>query len=134
MTLSRATHEHGLHEALARLKERRQVLSWSRRSDWRSFTHRLSHKVLRIEEAGYRGYDAGTWYGLFAPAGTPPAIIARLNKEMVALGKNPEHREQLAKQGQEAVYSTPEELARYTKSESDKWARVIKTAKIEADK
>lgn len=90
--------------------------------------------IPTLVELGYPGVEASSWYGLFAPAGTPPAIIARLNKEMVALGKNPEHREQLAKQGQEAVYSTPEELARYTKSESDKWARVIKTAKIEADK
>lgn len=89
--------------------------------------------VPTMAELGYSGVEASSWYGLFAPAGTPPAIIARLNREMVALGKNPEHREQLEKQGQEAVYSTPEELAAYVKSESAKWARVIKTAKIEAD-
>ena len=89
--------------------------------------------VPTLVELGYAGVEASSWYGLFAPAGTPPAIIARLNREMVALGKNPEHRAQLDKQGQEAVYSTPEELAAYVRSESDKWARVIKTAKIEAD-
>jgi tripartite-type tricarboxylate transporter receptor subunit TctC len=89
--------------------------------------------VPTLVELGYAGVEASSWYGLFAPAGTPPAIIERLNKEMVALGKNPEHREQLFKQGQEAVYSTPEELASYVKAESTKWARVIKTAKIEAD-
>lgn len=89
--------------------------------------------VPTLVELGYPGVEASSWYGLFAPAGTPPSIIARLNKEMVAIGKNSEHREQLAKQGQEAVYSTPQELAAYTKSESIKWGRVIKTAKIEAE-
>lgn len=89
--------------------------------------------VPTMTELGYPGVVASSWYGLFAPTGTPPAIIERLNKEMVALGKNPEHRAQLEKQGQEAVYSTPEELASYVKAESAKWGRVIKTAKIEAD-
>ncbi len=89
--------------------------------------------VPTLVELGYKGVEASSWYGLFAPAGTPAPIIERLNKELVALGKNPEHREQLDKQGQEAVYSTPDELASYVKSESAKWARVIKTAKIEAD-
>lgn len=89
--------------------------------------------VPTMVELGYKGVEASSWYGLFAPAGTPPAIMARLNKEMVAMGKDPEHREQLLKQGQEAVYSTPEELAAYVKSESDKWGRVIKTANIKAE-
>ncbi len=89
--------------------------------------------VPTLVELGYAGVEASSWYGLFAPAGTPAPIVERLNRELVALGKNPEHREQLFKQGQEAVYSTPEELASYVKAESAKWARVIKTAKIEAD-
>ncbi len=89
--------------------------------------------VPTLVELGYTGVEASSWYGLFAPAGTPAAIISRLNKEMLALGKDPEHREQLVKQGQEMVSSSPEELARYTKAEYDKWGRVIKTAKIEAD-
>lgn len=89
--------------------------------------------VPTMTELGYPSVVASSWYGLFAPAGTPSAIIARLNREMVALGKNPEHRAQLEKQGQEAVYSTPEELAAYVKAESAKWGRVIKTAKIEAE-
>ena len=85
-----------------------------------------------LAELGYPGAQASSWYGLFAPAGTPATIISRLNREMVALGKNAEHKEQLSKQGQEAAYSTPEELAQFVKAESEKWARVIKTAHIEA--
>ncbi len=89
--------------------------------------------VPTLVELGYPGVEASSWYGLFAPKGTPPAIIGRLNREMLALSQNPEHREHLAKQGQEAVYSTPEELAAYVKSESDKWGRVVKAAKIQMD-
>ena len=89
--------------------------------------------VPTLVELGYPGVEASSWYGLFAPKGTPPAIIARLTREMLALSRNPEHREQLAKQGQEAVYSTPEELAAYVKSEYDKWGRVVKAAKIQMD-
>ncbi len=89
--------------------------------------------VPTMVELGYPSVVASSWYGLFAPSGTPAAIIQRLNREMTALGKTPEHREQLVKQSQEAVYSTPEELAQYVKSESEKWGRVIKTAHIEAE-
>jgi tripartite-type tricarboxylate transporter receptor subunit TctC len=89
--------------------------------------------VPTMVELGYPSVVASSWYGLFAPAGTPAAIIQRLSREMTNLGKSPEHREQLVKQSQEAVYSTPEELAQYVKSESEKWGRVIKTAHIEAE-
>jgi tripartite-type tricarboxylate transporter receptor subunit TctC len=89
--------------------------------------------VPTLVELGYTGVEASSWYGLYAPAGTPHAIIARLNKEMLAMGKEPEQREQLVKQGQEMVTSSPEDLAKHTKAEYDKWGRVIKTAKIEAD-
>lgn len=89
--------------------------------------------VPTLAELGYPSVEASSWYGLFAPKGTPPAIISRLNKEMLALSQNPEHREQLARQGQEAVYSTPQELAAYVKSEYDKWGRVVKAAKLHMD-
>ena len=89
--------------------------------------------VPTLNELGYPGIEASSWYGLFAPAGTPPAIVARLNTELVKLAQDPEYREQLNKQGQEAMSSTPTELTQYLNSEVDKWARVIKTANIRAD-
>jgi len=89
--------------------------------------------VPTLSELGYSGIEASSWYGLYAPAGTPPAIIARVNAEMVKLAQDPDYREQLSKQGQEAIASTPEELKRFTRSELDTWSRVIKTANIKAD-
>ena len=89
--------------------------------------------VPTLNELGYPGIEASSWYGLFAPAGTPPAIIASINTEMVKLAQDPDYREQLNKQGQEAISSTPEELKRHMRSEFDTWSRVIKTANIKAD-
>ena len=89
--------------------------------------------VPTLNELGYPGIEASSWYGLYAPAGTPPAIIARINAEMVKLAQDPDYREQLNKQGQEAISSTPDELGRHTRSELDTWSRVIKTANIKAD-
>ena len=89
--------------------------------------------VPTLNELGYPGIEASSWYGLYAPAGTPPAIIDRINGEMVKLAQDPDYREQLNKQGQEAISSTPEELKRFMRSEFDTWSRVIKTANIKAD-
>ena len=81
--------------------------------------------VPTLNELGYSGIEASSWYGLFAPSGTPPAIVARINTEMVKLAQDPEYREQLNKQGQEAIASTPDELKRYMRSEFDTWSHVI---------
>ena len=89
--------------------------------------------VPTLNELGYPGIEASSWYGLFAPAGTPQPVIERINAEMVRLAQDPDYREQLNKQGQESISSTPEELKRYMRSEFDTWSRVIKTAHIKAD-
>jgi tripartite-type tricarboxylate transporter receptor subunit TctC len=89
--------------------------------------------VPTLNELGYPGIEASSWYGLFAPAGTPPAIVQRINGEMVKIAEDPEYRQQLNKQGQEAISSTPQELSRYMRTELDTWTRVIKTARIKPD-
>jgi len=89
--------------------------------------------IPTLTELGYPGVEASSWYGLYAPAGTPAPIVLRLNQEMLTLSRNPEFRAQLVKQGQEAVYSTPEELARFSKQEFEKWGQVISTAQIKAN-
>ncbi len=89
--------------------------------------------VPTLNELGYPGIEASSWYALFAPAGTPPAIIARIHQEMLKLAQDADYKQLLNKNGQEAIASTPDELKRYVKSEFDTWARVIKTANIKAE-
>ena len=76
------------------------------------------------------GYEATQWFGVLAPAGTPRPIIDRIHQETVRALKAPEMIKQLAGEGADIVASTPEEFGVYIKSETDKWARVIKAAGI----
>ena len=86
-----------------------------------------------ISEAGLRGYDVSVWMGIVAPAGTPPAIIAQLNRQIAALLQSPDIRERLAVQGLEAASNSPAEFGSYIASEVRKWAVVIKQAGVVAD-
>ena len=84
-------------------------------------------------EAGVPGYVSETYFGVFAPAGTPHEIIARLNAELVKIVHGAETRERLLKLGAEPVGSTPEQLAALVSSENTKWAKVIKDAGVKLD-
>jgi hypothetical protein len=86
-----------------------------------------------ISEAGLPGFEAITWYGMAAPAGTSPAIIKKLNNEVVKLLHLPDVRERLLATGTEAAGTTPEEFATYIKSEIVKWAKVVKASGARAD-
>jgi len=88
--------------------------------------------VPTVAESGYAGYQATNWYGYYAPAKTPKDIIERLNREIVKALNSAEVKELFAKQGLEAAPGTPEELAAFSKSESETWARVVKQAGIKA--
>ena len=83
-----------------------------------------------IAEAGVPGYDSGVWYSLLAPAGTPRAIIDRLNRETIAVLNNPKFAKLLVDQAIDPIGSTPEELTQYIKSEIVKWAKVVKEAGV----
>jgi tripartite-type tricarboxylate transporter receptor subunit TctC len=85
------------------------------------------------EAAGIRDVDVDIWYGLYAPAGTPREIVARLNAEFNAVLKLQDVRETLSKQGLVTTGGSAEELGRLTAREVDRWARVVREAKIEAD-
>ena len=83
-----------------------------------------------VAEAALPGYEAIQWFGLFAPAGTPPAILARIHKETAAALKSPEMQKRMIADGADAVGNTPAEFSALIKSELEKWARVAKAAKI----
>ncbi|MFN9488333.1 MAG: Bug family tripartite tricarboxylate transporter substrate binding protein [Betaproteobacteria bacterium] len=85
-----------------------------------------------IAESGVKGYDAATWYGLLAPAGTPKAIVDRLHGDTVKILAGPT-RQRLEAQGFEPDGGTPAAFAAYIKSEITKWAKVIKDAGIPAE-
>ena len=86
-----------------------------------------------IDEAALPGFEAITWHGVVVPAGTSAAIIARLNREIVAILHLPEVIERLSGQGAEALGSTPEEFAAYIRSESVKWAKVVRESGAKAE-
>ncbi len=86
-----------------------------------------------ISEAGVPGYEAGTWYGLLVPAGTPKEIVARLHAESVKLLKLPDVKDRLDATGFEAIGNTPDQFAAYIRSEIEKWAKVVKVSGARAD-
>ena len=79
-------------------------------------------------EAGVRGYESSTWYGLLAPKATPRAVIVKLNREVVAIINLPEVKSHLLAEGAEPVGNTPEEFGDFIKSEIAKWGKVIRAA------
>lgn len=85
--------------------------------------------VPTLKESGI-DVEADAWNGIIAPGGTPPAMIAQMNKDIVAIVKQPAARERLATQLMEVVGGTPEEFRALIDKEHDRWADVIKTAKV----
>jgi tripartite-type tricarboxylate transporter receptor subunit TctC len=89
--------------------------------------------VPTAAEAGMPGIEVSSLFGVMAPAGTPPAIIARLNAELQKILATPEAQEQMLQQGAYAVQMTPEQSAVRLRQEIDQWAKVIREAKIKAE-
>jgi tripartite-type tricarboxylate transporter receptor subunit TctC len=86
-----------------------------------------------IAETGVAGYEAGSWYGLSAPAGTSKEIIARLHAETIKVVALPDVKERLFNAGFEIVTSSPEEFAAFTRNEIQKWGKIVKAAGLKVD-
>jgi tripartite-type tricarboxylate transporter receptor subunit TctC len=89
--------------------------------------------IPTVAEGGVPGYEAVSWFGLIAPAGTPKEVIARLHKETVAILGAPEVQERFVRDGAEVVAGTPEAFDAYIRAEVVKWAKVVKTAGIKPE-
>lgn len=86
--------------------------------------------VPTLAELGVPGYETYNWFGILAPAGTPQPIVARLNRELVAIMQDPTMQAWMRSRGAEAVSNSPEEFAAYIKKDLAKWARVVKDVGI----
>jgi len=86
-----------------------------------------------VAESGVPGFNVSAWYSLFVPAKTPPAVIAKIHQDTITVLQEPVVRERLGTLGVAIVGSTPAELGRHLKAESDLWAPVIKAAGIKSE-
>jgi tripartite-type tricarboxylate transporter receptor subunit TctC len=86
-----------------------------------------------MAEAGLPGYEVDGWYGILAPAQTPPQRVRQLSEQFVAALRGPDIRDRFAAEGFEAVGTTPEQFSRHISTEIGKWARVIAAAGVKAD-
>ena len=93
----------------------------------------LVPELPTMQEAGVPGYEMIGWNGIFAPKGTPPEIVKRLNDELAGILRTPEMKEQFAKLGAEAVGSSPSEFAAFVKAESARWLKIIRDKGIKPE-
>jgi tripartite-type tricarboxylate transporter receptor subunit TctC len=89
--------------------------------------------VPTIAEAGVPGYEAVNWWGIVAPAGTPPAIVEKLHQAITAVQASPEVQKQFAHEGADIVQMSTAEFGSFMEKEMKKWERVVKEGKIKAE-
>ena len=85
-------------------------------------------QVPTMQEAGFRDYDIGSWFGVFAPTGTAPDIVARLAREFAAAVEAADIRERFAAQGAEVLVLPQAEFARFVQTDIARWAAIVKAS------
>ena len=94
----------------------------------------LAPEVPTIAEAGVKGYEIGYWFAAYTPAGTPPAVVSRLNELLVKAAQSEAAKKAFYEPtGTEVFTTSPQELAKFQTGESQKWGRIVKAAGIEAE-
>jgi tripartite-type tricarboxylate transporter receptor subunit TctC len=84
--------------------------------------------VPTVAESGFPSYEISSWQGVFAPAGTRPEIVSKINGELLSLLKTPAMRERMAREGADPIGSTPQQFSQRVASEIDKWRKVARSA------
>jgi tripartite-type tricarboxylate transporter receptor subunit TctC len=93
----------------------------------------LLPEIATVAEQGFAGFEASTWWALFAPAGTPPDVVAKLSAETRKALASPELRQNFLNLGGVATGSTPEEMKTFIAGEHSRWSKIIAEAKITAE-
>ncbi|MEO7159517.1 MAG: tripartite tricarboxylate transporter substrate binding protein [Polaromonas sp.] len=94
----------------------------------------LAPEVPTIAEAGVKGYEIGYWFAAYSPAGTPPAVVSRLNELLVKAARSEAAKKAFYEPtGTEMFTTSPQELAKFQTGESQKWGRIVKAAGIERE-
>lgn len=89
--------------------------------------------VPTLDESGLKGFNLGTWFGLLAPAGTPPAVVERVGQEVARIVAKPDFRKKLEDLGADPIGNTPAQMAAHIKDDTDRFAKLVKEAKVSLD-
>jgi tripartite-type tricarboxylate transporter receptor subunit TctC len=93
----------------------------------------LAPEIPTMSEGGIKDFEMATWYGMLAPAGTPPELVAKIQRDSARVLSDPETRERLTKMGVDLILNTPEEFRTYLNSEIARYTKIIKAAGLKAE-
>jgi len=93
----------------------------------------LAPELPTIAESGYPGFEADTWYGMLAPAKVPAPLVAQMNEAVTKMLAQPDFKERLAHEGAQPAGGTPAQFAAYIKSDIDRWAKIVRMAKVKVE-
>ena len=93
----------------------------------------MANEFPTLDESGLKGFEVLTWFGILAPAGTPQAVVTRLNEQILQVVAAPATRDQLLKMGFEVLSNTPQEYAAFLKQEHARWGKVVRDLALKAE-